>query len=40
MGKTAWVLGVDESGVYYMILWGCQTLWVPVGVMGPDNDAV
>jgi hypothetical protein len=39
-GKTAWVLGVDESGAYYKIFWGCQTLWVPVGAMGPNFDDV
>jgi hypothetical protein len=38
--KTAWVLGVDESGAYYKIYWGCQTLWVPVGAMGPNYDDV
>ena len=39
-GKTAWVLGVDESGAYYKIFWGCQTLWVPVGTIGPNHDDV
>jgi hypothetical protein len=39
-GKTAWVLGVDESLAYYKIFWGCQTLWVPVGAMGPNPDDV
>jgi len=39
-GNTAWVLGVDETGAYYKILWVCQYLWVPVGTMGPNYDAV
>jgi hypothetical protein len=39
-GKTAWVLGLDESHAYYKILWGCQSLWVPVGAMGPNYDDV
>lgn len=39
-GKTAWVLGVDASGAYYKIIWGCQYLWVPVSTMGPNFDAV
>ena len=36
-GKTAWVLGMDASGDYYKIVWACQTLWVPVGTMGPNT---
>jgi len=39
-GNTAWVLGVDATGAYYKIVWGCQYLWVPVSTMGPNNDAV
>ncbi len=39
-GKTAWVLGVDESGEYYKIVWACSTLWVPVETMGPNYDDV
>jgi hypothetical protein len=39
-GKTAWVLGKDASGEYYKILWVCDYLWVKVGTMGPDYDAV
>jgi hypothetical protein len=39
-GKTAWVLGVDESGAYYKIIWACSTLWVPVETMGPNFDNV
>ena len=39
-GSTAWVLGVDESGEYYKIIWGCDLVWVPAGTMGPNYDAV
>jgi hypothetical protein len=39
-GQTAWVLGVDETGAFYKIVWACQYLWVPVEVMGPNPDAV
>ncbi len=39
-GNTAWVLGMDASGAYYKIVWVCDCLWVPVGTMGPNPDAV
>ncbi len=39
-GNTAWVLGVDETGAYYKIVWVCQYLWVPVSTMGPNFDKV
>jgi hypothetical protein len=39
-GKTTWVLGIDASGQYYKIRWACQYLWVQVGTMGPNFDAV
>ncbi|MBI5958452.1 MAG: hypothetical protein HY866_06955 [Chloroflexi bacterium] len=39
-GKTAWVLGMDKSGSFYRIIWQCQSLWVPVNTMGPNNDNV
>ncbi len=39
-GNTAWVLGVDESGEFYKIIWVCNLVWVPVGTMGPNYDAV
>ena len=39
-GSTAWVLGVDESGKYHKIIWVCDLVWVPVGTMGPNYDAV
>jgi hypothetical protein len=39
-GKTAWTLGVDETGAYRKIIWACQYLWVPEGSMGPNYDDV
>jgi hypothetical protein len=39
-GKTAWTLGVDETGAYRKIIWACQYLWVPEGSMGPNFDEV
>jgi hypothetical protein len=39
-GQTAWVLGMDESGMYYKIVWACGYYWVPVGSMGPNFDEV
>ncbi|NDJ77706.1 MAG: hypothetical protein GYB65_15750 [Chloroflexi bacterium] len=39
-GNTAWVLGMDDTGAYYKIIWECQYLWVPVGSMGPNFDEV
>jgi len=39
-GNTARVIGVDKSGQYYKIIWACDYLWVPVGTMGPNHDAV
>lgn len=38
--NTAWVLGQDDTGQYYKIIWACQHLWVPVEAMGPNHDAV
>jgi hypothetical protein len=38
--KTAWVLGVDETGGYYKFLWACQFLWAPVGTLSPNFDDV
>ncbi len=35
-GKTAWVLGQNEAGDYYQIMWVCQLLWVPVDTIGPN----
>jgi hypothetical protein len=39
-GKTAWTLGVDETGAYRKIIWACQYLWVQEGSMGPNFDDV
>jgi len=39
-GNTALVIGVDASGQYYKIIWNCDFVWVPVGSMGPNYDAV
>jgi hypothetical protein len=37
-GKTAWVLGMDETGEFYKFVWSCNYLWAPVGTMGPNYD--
>ncbi len=39
-GKTAWVLGVDESGQYRKIVWSCDYLWVKADALTPNFDAV
>lgn len=39
-GNSAKVIGVDASGQYYKIAWGCDFLWVPVNTIGPNFDAV
>lgn len=39
-GNTAWVLGQDDTGQYYKIVWVCQYLWVQKSTMGPNFDAV
>ena len=39
-GKTAWVLGVDDSGQFYKFAWSCSYLWAPVSMLGPNFDAV
>jgi hypothetical protein len=39
-GESAWVIGVDESGEFYKIIWACEYRWVRVGVMGPNYDEV
>lgn len=39
-GKTAWVVGMDETESYYKIAYMCDWLWVPVASMGPNYDAV
>ncbi len=39
-GNSARVIGLDESGQYYKIIWACDFVWVPVGTLGPNYDAV
>jgi hypothetical protein len=39
-GNSARVLGLDASGQYYKIIWVCDFVWVPVGTLGPNYDAV
>ena len=38
-GKTAWTFGLDQTGAYRQILWGCKKLWVPADSMAPNPDA-
>jgi len=37
-GKTAWVLGMDDTGAFYQFIWGCTYLWAPVNTLGPNFD--
>jgi hypothetical protein len=37
-GKSAWVLGMDETGEFYKFIWSCTYLWAPVGTLGPTYD--
>ncbi|MGQ9850138.1 MAG: hypothetical protein ACUVSU_08835 [Aggregatilineaceae bacterium] len=39
-GNTARVIGLDASGQYYKIIWGCDFVWVPRATLGPNYDAV
>ncbi len=39
-GNSARVIGLDASGEYYQIIWGCNFLWVPKATLGPNYDAV
>lgn len=39
-GNSALVIGVDASGQFRKIVWGCDLLWVPAGALGPNYDAV
>lgn len=39
-GTSVRVLGKDATGAYYKILYVCDYLWVPVGTLGPNYDAV
>ena len=38
--KTAWVVGQDETGTFYKIIWACQEVWVLKSTMSPNPDAV
>lgn len=38
--KTAWVIGLDQSGEFYKIIWACDYMWVPVSTMAPNPDNV
>ncbi|NDJ75335.1 MAG: hypothetical protein GYB65_03670 [Chloroflexi bacterium] len=39
-GTTVWVLGPDETGEYYRILFAGDYLWVKSGTLGPNFDEV
>jgi hypothetical protein len=39
-GKSVWVLGVDESGEFYQVVFSGSYLWVPVDTIGPNYDEV
>jgi hypothetical protein len=39
-GESARVIGLDESGKYYKIIWVCDYVWVPANALGPNFDAV
>lgn len=39
-GKSARVIGLDESGQYYKIIWNCDYLWVLKDTLGPNYDNV
>jgi len=39
-GKSARVIGLDESGQYYKIIWNCNYLWVLKDTLGPNYDKV
>lgn len=39
-GKTAWVLGLDDSGEFYKFVWSCAYLWASVSAIGPNMDDV
>ncbi len=40
VGKTAKVLGMDAGGGFFLVVWNCSYLWVPVGTIGPTYDNV
>lgn len=39
-GKTVRVIGLDASGKYYKILYGCSFVWARAETLGPTFDAV
>ena len=39
-GKNVIVLGMDESGQYYKIVFAATYLWVKADAVGPNHDAV
>ncbi len=39
-GNTARVLGVDDSGQYRKIIWGCDFVWVDADTLAPNYDDV
>jgi hypothetical protein len=40
VGKSYWVSGLDESGLYYQVLLSCDWVWVEADKVGPNYDAV
>ena len=40
MGKTFWMDGVDESGMYRKVLISCDWIWVEASKTGPNYDEV
>ncbi len=39
-GSSARVIGMDETGQFYQIIWVCNYLWVPANTLAPNSDAV
>jgi len=39
-GNTARVIGQDDTGQFYKIIWVCDFVWVPTATMGPNYDNV
>lgn len=39
-GNTARVIGQDDAGEFYKIIWVCDYVWVPKATMGPNYDNV
>ena len=38
VGKSLWVIGINEAGTFYKVLLSGQPAWVPVGTIGPTYD--